>query len=284
MTQAGLFALIAALVYAIDLLTVPDLTVAIAPYEVSGAALSLLLVLRTNSGYDRWWEARKLWGGIVNQSRNLAAVALAYGPEDPAWRAKFIRWLAAFAHACRMTLRGEKQTAELCALLGPEAAAEVTGSGHAALHVAGALARLLREAADRGGMDRFALLRAETECAALVDHLGGCERILKTPIPRIYTVAIHQFIAVYLIALPFALIPHVGWLTPLVALFVAFPIVALDQIGKELQNPFSVRSLNHLPLDEICRAIEQNVFDLLIPHATRNETFPTWKATAAMPP
>ncbi len=66
----------------------------IAPFEIAGAALGLLLILRTNAGYDRWWEARKLWGGIVNQSRNLVISALSYGPADPGWRERFVKWAA----------------------------------------------------------------------------------------------------------------------------------------------------------------------------------------------
>src|SRR5262245_50862814 len=81
-------------------------TIGVAPYEVIGVVLALLLVLRTNSGYDRWYEGRKLWGGIVNQSRNLAQIAMNYGPQNLAWRDQFIRWTAAFSHTCRHSLRG----------------------------------------------------------------------------------------------------------------------------------------------------------------------------------
>src|SRR5947209_19249047 len=79
----------------------------VAPFEIAGAALSLLLIMRTTAGYERWWEARKLWGGIVNQSRNLAIDALAYGPADPNWRRQFIRWVIVYAHIARCSLRGE---------------------------------------------------------------------------------------------------------------------------------------------------------------------------------
>ena len=75
----------------LDNKSLPDLGIEVTPFEVAGGALSLLLVLRTNAGYDRWWEGRRLWGGIVNQSRNLAIAALSYGPDDPAWRDRFVR-------------------------------------------------------------------------------------------------------------------------------------------------------------------------------------------------
>lgn len=90
----------------------------VAPFEIAGAVLGLLLVLRTNAGYDRWWEARKLWGGIVNQSRNLVISALSYGPEDSAWRDQFVRWAAVFPHVARCSLRGEPPSSEVAALIG----------------------------------------------------------------------------------------------------------------------------------------------------------------------
>ena len=81
-----------------------NLGIDVAPLEYAGAVLGVLLVLRTNAGYDRWWEGRKLWGGIVSQSRDLAIAALAYGPPDPEWRASIVRWTAAFAHVARRSL------------------------------------------------------------------------------------------------------------------------------------------------------------------------------------
>ena len=98
-------------------------------------------------------------------------------------------------------------------------------------------------------MDRFAFVRAEEERAKLIDHIGGCERILKTPLPAAYSIEIRQFIFVFLVALPFGILAKVDWLTPLVTMLVAFPILALDEIGVELQNPFSTAS------STICRWI-----------------------------
>ena len=87
-----LFGLFALAVTAVDLNAhLPDLNIEITPFEVAGGVLSLLLVLRTNAGYERWWEGRRIWGDIVNRSRNLAVAALSYGPDDPAWRDQIVR-------------------------------------------------------------------------------------------------------------------------------------------------------------------------------------------------
>jgi putative membrane protein len=237
----------------------------VAPFELAGAALSLLLILRTNAGYDRWWEARKLWGSIVNQSRNLAIDALAYGPDDRAWREAFVRWTAAFPHAARASLRGERPPAELAALVGPEGAARVAESAHMPSCVALTLADLLRDACDRHAMDRFAFLQADRERAALIDHIGGCERILKTPLPLVYAIKIRRLIALFLLTLPFALLHRMrgDWLVPLITMMVAYPLMALDRISAELQNPFARTNLSHLPLDDISATIEKNVTGLL---------------------
>ncbi|HQR08871.1 MAG TPA: bestrophin family ion channel [Gemmatales bacterium] len=235
------------------------------PFEIAGAALGLLLILRTNSGYDRWWEARKLWGGIVNQSRNLAISALSYGPANPEWRANFVKWIAVFPHIARCSLRGEKPSPEVTALVGPDASNHIEESGHMPSCVALQLADLLREACQSYGMDRFAFLQIDKERAALIDHIGACERILKTPLPLVYAIKIRRFIALFLLMLPLALLNRLNndWLVPLITMLVAYPLMSLDQIGIELQNPFSKANLSHLPLGDISANIEKNVIGLL---------------------
>jgi putative membrane protein len=126
-------------------------------------------------------------------------------------------------------------------------------------HVSTRLAMLLRDARDQHQMDPFAFLQLDRERARLLEHAGGCERILATPIPSVYSLATRGFIAVYLLALPLALVRPLGWFAPIVAIFIAYPILALEQIGAELQVPFATTSLSHLPLDEICATIQRNV-------------------------
>jgi putative membrane protein len=237
----------------------------VAPFEVAGAVLGLLLVLRTNAGYDRWWEARRLWGGIVNQSRNLVIGALSYGPEDPAWREKFVRWVAVFPHIARCSLRGEPPSAEVAALIGSEDAGRVAQADHMPSFVAMKLGDLLREACDHRQMDRFVFLQVDRERPLLIDHIGACERILKTPLPLVYAIKIRRFIALFLLTLPFALLHKLdnSWLIPFITMLVAYPLMALDQIGIELQNPFSQANLSHLPLGDISATIERNLAGLL---------------------
>jgi putative membrane protein len=261
-----IFAAIAAGIYLVQALTPKefDISIEVAPHEVVGALLCLLLVMRNNAGYDRWWEARKLWGGLINQSRNLAMAGLAYGPADPHWRRQFVGWIAAFLHAVRARLRGQDEIPELVPLLGPEQAARAQAAGHVPNYIALRLAELLHDARSKG-MDAYGFLEAENQRAGLVNHLGGCERIRNTPLASIYSISTRHFIFLYLVSLPFALLHKLkaDWLTPLVTGVVAYIILTLDQIGVELQEPFATTSLSHLLLDDYCRNLERDLLALL---------------------
>lgn len=258
--QFGIFALLVALVHQHS-----DWE-GLSPVHIgyAGGFLALLLALRSTAGYDRWWEARKLWGGIVNQSRNLTIGALQYGPSDPVWRAQIVRWTVAFGHTTRSALSGERDMEALARVLGDAAAAaELDSAQHPPSRVAARLASLLREAQARGGLDGFALLLLDRERMGLVDHMGGCERILRTPFPRVHSIKLRRFILLYLLWLPAALATEALWWTPTITMLIAYPLLAIDQIGQELDNPFSPDRASHLPLRQICRTIEDNLMALL---------------------
>lgn len=256
------FGAFAALVLAVDVALnhKPEIEIAVAPYEVAGAALGLLLVLRTNAGYDRWWEARKLWGGIVDRCRHLAVVARAYGPTDDDWRRMFLGRVAAFPHLARASLRGEPDVPELASLVGSGTSERLAGARNPPLAAAVAIGEALRAGCELG-LDRVAFLQADGDLVALLDFVGGCERIRKTPLPRAYAIQIRRFMLVFLAALPFALLPRVGALTPLATMLIAYPLLALDKIGDDIQDPFSPRNLDHLPLDAIAQLIEDDLME-----------------------
>lgn len=237
----------------------------VAPFEMVGAAMGLLLIFRTNAGYDRWWEARKLWGGIVNQSRNLAISGVAYGPQDDEWREEFVRWSATFAHVSRASLRGQPPGQEVASLVGQEWCWRIADAGHMPNFVALRLATLLRTASSEMGLDRMAFLQIDKERAMLIDHIGACERILKTPLAKAYSIKVRRFLLLFLLTLPFVLLHRLEtfWLIPPISMLVAYLVLALDCIGTELQNPFSEKNLSHLPLTEISEAIERNALDVL---------------------
>ena len=255
-----------------------SLAVPAGPFEAAGAVLSLLLVLRVNSGYSRWWEARILWGGIVNQTRNLAIVGLAYGPGDAQWRSRFVRWIAVLPHVCRRSLRAQRSLPELHRLLSDESLAWIEKAEHMPDAVASEIAVLLRKARTLG-MDGFAFQKAEEHRAMLIDQLGGCERIASTPLARSTAIQVRQFIFLLLITLPFGLMQDLEedptdlstsrintrqvLIVPMYVMLFAYPLLSLDRIGMELQNPFCTQRIDFLPLDSICTMIERNVLELL---------------------
>lgn len=234
----------------------------VAPYEIIGVVLALLLVMRTNSGYDRWYEGRKLWGGIVNQSRNLAIMGATYGPQDRGWRSRLLRWVAAFPHAARHSLRGERDLWDMRGLLSEPEIRALEQADHLPGYCSLQVARLLQQGVQQGDLDRFAFMKLEEQRSQLIDHIGGCERIMKTPLARVMSIKIRRFLFLYLAVLPLAIVDKCGMLTPLLTMFVAYPLLSLDQIGIELENPFSEKRLSHLPLGDIGDAIQENVMAL----------------------
>jgi putative membrane protein len=242
-----------------------EINLNLTPFELAGAALGILLVFRTNAGYERWWEARKLWGGFVDRSRNFVIDALAYGPSHAEWRDRLVRLAAAYPHVVKHTLRGEPLSPTVTALVGQEMAEQISAAGHRPSYVALKLAELLREACERWGMNRFAFLQIDRERALLIDNFGGCERILNTPMPKAYSTKIRHFLLLFLLSLPLTLLHrlHSDWLVPLITMSVAYPLLSLDLLGVELENPFALDNLSHLPLDGLTATIERNVLDLL---------------------
>ncbi len=239
----------------------PKIGLEIAPFEYSGVALGMLLVFRLNAGHDRWWEARKLWGGIVNQSRNLGLQCWAYSKADLEWKKQFLRWLILFPHVARCSLRGQRDPEKFGRLVGAVEARKLVEANHMPSYVSRHLMNLLKSASDAGTISGYEFLSMEKERSLLIDYVGACERILRTPMPLVIAIEARRFILAFLALLPFALAPEVGWLTPLVTVLVAHPLFCLDQIGIELQNPFHQENLSHLPIGEICDRLEANLFE-----------------------
>lgn len=230
----------------------------VTPFEYTGAVLGLVLVFRTNAGHERWWEARKLWGAIVNQCRNLMVLTWNYGENDFAWRNEMIKWIVTFPFAVKESLRLQKNFSALNNWLNESEITDLQNAQHLPLFVSNKIAALLEQARHKQQIDLFVFTQLEKQRAALIDSLGGCERILKTPMPLVYAIKARRFILIFLLLLPFPLINEAGIMSPLVAILVAYPLLSLDRIGVELQNPFSKRNLSHLPLDTICETIKNN--------------------------
>lgn len=235
----------------------------VTPFEYTGAVLGLVLVFRTNAGHDRWWEARKLWGGIVNACRNVLVASLQYGAEDPVWRRQITAWTIAFAFAVKESLRQTKNFDELKDLLTAQEIEQMQAAQHMPLFASAKMAALFRQAHFRHDIDESVFKELERQRTMLIDYLGGCERILKTPMPLVYAIKTRRFILIFLLLLPFSLLAKAGFNSVLIFFLVAYPLLALDRIGLELQYPFDTKSLSHLPLHTICNTVKANGLGLL---------------------
>lgn len=227
-------------------------------HETSAAVVALILAFRTNTGYNRFWEGRSLWGAIVNASRNLAQVAEAHVTEGADETRAFATWIVVFAWVTRRRLRGETRWPEIERLLSPADFVALTAAGHPSLFATRRLSSDLQRWVRQRRLDPIMAETAQRLVGSLVDSLGGSEKIAKTPSPLGHVLLMERFIALYLATLPFMLVTRVEMLTPLVTILIAYPIVLLDALGAALDNPFG-HDPSHLPLTRICLVIEKDL-------------------------
>lgn len=233
-------------------------------HSLVGVALGLLLVFRTNSSYDRFWEGRKMWGGIVNETRNLARASKAVLGGAPELHSQIVRWTVAFAYASMHQLRGACSLGSASGLLPAEAAESVQRSQHAPLAVAYQISAKLAEARRLGYISDYVQMTLDQNVHLLMDYEGACERIHKTPLPFAYVVHLRRALVLYCFSLPFALLESFGWASIWCVLFVAYTFFGIEEIGVEIEDPFG-RDDNDLPLEGICATIESNLMALVEP-------------------
>ncbi|WP_437290014.1 bestrophin family protein [Sorangium sp. So ce406] len=239
---------------------IPRVGLSIGLYEVAGAVIALILAFRTNTAYNRFWEGRTLWGSIVNASRNITRIVKAHAAVDPAAVREFAVWVVVFVHASRRSLRGQSERPEIERLLSAEQAEAMAAHAHPPLHAAQQISERIAAFARAGSLERNMAVCAEEELNTLVNCLGGCERILKTPTPLGYVLLLQRGVVLYLATLPLALIDAIGAMTPIVTMMVAYPVLMIEALGGELDDPFG-HEPNDLPLTRICDTIERNLLD-----------------------
>ncbi len=226
------------------------------PHLMVGPALALLLVFRTNTANDRYWEGRRLWGGIVNSARNLrrkAAVLIA----EPATVERLVEWSILFAWATRAHLIDRRAIGESSRLSAEDQAAALAAP-HIPILAAERLTAIITDAKQRGVLTDVQQVAFDLDVQALVDHLGGCERIDSTPLPFAYAVHLRRALVLYCVSLPFALVSTFGEWSALVTFVIAYILIGIEEIGAEIEGPFGVR-YNDLPLDAICTRLQDHL-------------------------
>jgi putative membrane protein len=235
-----------------------------APFTLIGVALAIFLGFRNGASYDRFWEGRKLWGSLLNDSRSLArqASSLTTLPANDDRLRTFVRGLIAFTHVLRHQLRGTDPRTDLQRLLAPAAAGRVEASIFRPPAVLAELAAWLRARREAGELDPISLVAMDQNLSQLSAIHGGCERIASTPLPLAYAVMIHRTVYAYCFLLPFGLVDSLGWMTPVISVLVGYTYMALDALAAELEDPFGT-SANDLALDAMSRNIEATLGELI---------------------
>ncbi|MFT6982445.1 MAG: putative membrane protein [Crocinitomicaceae bacterium] len=227
-------------------------------YSLVGFVISLLLVFRTNTAYDRWWEGRKKWGCLVNDTRNLAIKISAIVPKGES-SDFFCKSIPNFVFASKEHLRKGVDLTEL------ELTAEEFKVFENKVHVPNAISlqmyQKLQELKSDGKVSEVEYLAIDNNLNALLDSLGACERIRNTPIPFSYSLFLKKFIFIFVTTIPLAFIPSFGYYSIIIAMFLFYVLVSMEVLAEEIEEPFGDDD-NDLPTDQLCVKIRENVREI----------------------
>ena len=232
-------------------------------HSLLGIVLGLFLVFRTNSAYDRWWEGRKLWGSMVNSTRNLALKLNAYlSKEDHESRLWFANMISNFVFASKEHLRKGVLLHELSQ--SDETFLEkLKNYKHKPNHIASLLFSKTNELYKAKLITGDQLINTDKELKDFMDIVGACERIKFTPIPYSYSMYIKKFIFIYIVTLPFAFVTTYSYFTMIIVAIITFVLLSIELIAEEIEDPFG-KDINDLPTDELAIKIKENIEEILL--------------------
>ena len=235
-----------------------------APFTLIGIALAIFLGFRNNASYDRFWEGRKLWGALLIDARSLArqAITMSGLPADSERVNYFIRLLIAFTYALKHQLRKTDPGPDLERLLPPELAQAVQKVRFRPIRLLQEMSTWVQQLKTEGYLDSITQTTFDHNLNQLSNIVGGCERIASTPIPYTYNVLLHRTVYIYCFLLPFGLVDSIGWMTPIMVVFVGYTFMALDAIVTEIEEPFG-EDPNDLALNTISQTIETSLLEMI---------------------
>ncbi|NRF41229.1 bestrophin family protein [Pedobacter foliorum] len=233
------------------------------PLTLFGFVLALFLGFRNNVSYDRFWEGRKLWGALLNDTRSLArqAMTLPNIAEDNKSTTNFIQLLISFTYALKHQLRGTDASLDLKTRLNEEQFKIIAPTKFKPVMLMKLMAEWIKNIKNDNKIDSIQQARFDENLDKLSDIVGGCERIISTPIPYSYRVLLHRTVYSYCFLLPFGLVDSLQWLTPLIVVFIAYTFVAFEAIADEIEQPFGTEA-NDLALNSMCLMIETTLLEL----------------------
>jgi len=222
-----------------------------------GFVISLLLVFRTNTAYDRWWEGRKLWGSLVNNSRNLA-IKLSAILKDETDRSFFRKFIPMYAHILQIHLKDDDTSKQLF----EDVDLEIDHHKHKPNQLKKIIYQKINDLYDAKKITGDQLIILNEELKSFTDICGACERIKNTPIPYSYSAFIKKFIFFYTMTLPFGYSVSLGYFVAPVVVFVFYVLASLELIAEEIEDPFGDDE-NDLPIKKISENIKKHVEELI---------------------
>ncbi|RMQ48104.1 Effector locus protein [Pseudomonas cichorii] len=235
------------------------------PLTLLGSSLVVLISFRNSSAYNRWWEARTLWGAMVNSSRSFARQALTLIDDEnginPA-KAVLLRRHVAYVKALTAHLKGDVTQADIQALIPRAEFERRQDTNNFPNDLLNASAALIAKEYKAGRLDSIRLARLESTMVDISNCQGGMERIANTPLPYPYVAFPRLFITLFCLIVPIGLVETLGWFTPLASTVVGFMLLAIEKIGTDLQSPFRA-SEHEIQMTALCENIERNLDSML---------------------
>ncbi len=228
-------------------------------YQLIGFVISLLLVFRTNTAYDRWWEGRRKWGELVNDTRNFA-IKINAMLQNEIERDFFARMTSNFAFAVKEHLRNGVDIDQLDLL--PEEKQQLINQNHVPIGIVSLLFNRLSELKKTGVISDGEYIILDKNLNAFMDSCGACERIKNTPIPFSYSLFLKKFIFIYVVTMPLAFVTIFGYFSAFIATFVFYVLVSMEVLAEEIENPFGYDD-NDLPTDLLAENIKKSVYGIL---------------------
>ncbi|TCK84304.1 bestrophin family ion channel [Paraburkholderia sp. BL9I2N2] len=245
------------------------------PFTLCGVALTIFLAFRNTASYERFLEARRLWGSLLISSRTLTSQMLSYIPAGTAGLddIQLVHTLIAFIYATKHQLRKTGPTKDLLRFLGGAQTEDLCRKCYQPIAILNEIRNTLAHLHRRALVSDTQLWMFDAQINEMEKVVGGCERIASTPIPFAYGVLLHRTVYAYCVLLPFGLVDSTGFVTPLVSVFVSYTLIALEAIASEVSEPFTIAP-NALALNAMTRNIERSLLELCgreIPAETKPE-------------
>ncbi|KQN61831.1 hypothetical protein GKQ23_10595 [Erwinia sp. E602] len=244
-------------IYCLDWYETLGIKLTLSPFSLLGVSIAIFLGFRNSVCYARFVEARMFWGNLLIACRTLSRMALAISPAD-APRVNAL--LLAFCYSLKHQLRRTDARADLQRYLGDEAD-EVLQRRSPTNFIELQLSSWLAQQRRNGNISDIVYAHMDSNINQLSQVLGGCERLASMPIPFAYGLLLHRTVYLFCTLLPFALVPDLHYMTPLVSVFIAYTFLSLDTLAEELEMPFGLEN-NHLPLNAMCVNIEINLREM----------------------